>query len=124
MSRRSKNPPPISNVGRPETASLEDIFVFRRARNVTEFLEEHPYLCPLLFEAYDRIQEHFGPRPQVTLEVVTDPEATDDRMLYAFIATRLPPEEALEKLDQFDEEWWLTALARTQGMLCIDIEFV
>ncbi len=124
MSRRSKAPVSPPSAGRPGTASLEDIFALRQPREVTEFLEEHPHLGSLLLEAYNHIQEHFGPRPQVTLDVVIDPEATDDRILYLFIATPLPPENALEKLDRFDEEWWLSALDRAQGKLCVHVEYL
>ncbi|MGH9782845.1 MAG: hypothetical protein ACRD88_01560 [Terriglobia bacterium] len=103
---------------------LEDIFVLRQAREVTEFLGEHPYLGPLLLEVYDHIQEHFGPRPRVALEVVADPEGTDDRELYALIATQLPPEAALEKLERLDKGWWLSAMDRAQCKLSIDVEFL
>ena len=124
MSRRSKNPLSTSPAGRSGTASLEEAYVFRQAREVAEFLEEHPYLGSLLLEAYDHIQEHFGLRPRVALEVVTDPEATDDRELYALIGTHLSPEAALQRLERLDKEWWLAAMDRAQCKLSIDVEFL
>ncbi|MCI0692184.1 hypothetical protein L0337_09300 [candidate division KSB1 bacterium] len=74
-------------------------------------------------ETYDKIGNYFGPQPEVVLEVVADPEADDDRELFTFIRTSLPPQEALEKLDQLDENWWLDAGDQADGKLCIHLEF-
>jgi hypothetical protein len=59
----------------------------------------------------------------VFLEVVTDPEAIDDRQLVAFIRTDLDPMGALASLDQFDRSWWLEASHRSRGKMCIHLEF-
>jgi hypothetical protein len=96
-------------------------YSIRRRIEVSAFLEAHPCLVPLLLEAYDEIAQHFGPSP-VFLEVVTDPEATDDRQLVAFIRTDLEPTEALARLDRFDKSWWLEASPRSRGKLCIHLE--
>ncbi len=88
-----------------------------------KFLAAHPFLEPLLVETYDKIGNYFGPQPEVVLEVVADPEADDDRELFTFIRTSLPPQEALEKLDQLDENWWLDAGDQADGKLCIHLEF-
>lgn len=107
-----------------EVQMLEELYVFRKRMEVLRFLDVHPFLVLLLLEAYTKIGKHFGPYPQVFLEVVSDPEATDDRKLFAFIGTRLSPDEALDSLERFDEEWWLGTLDEAQGELCIDIEFL
>ena len=109
---------------RQEIAWLNEIFAFRRQPQVAKFLRDHPFLAPLLSEAYLEIEKHFGPSPSVFLEVVTDPEATDDHMLYALIGTRLPPEDALERLDRLDEDWWLGSLDRARNSLCIHVEYL
>jgi hypothetical protein len=102
---------------------LSQFYTFRGAQEVSGFLHAHPFLAPLLLEAYNKIAKHYGPSPQVVLEVVTDPEATDDRELFVFIRTNLPPDEALSKLDQLDKEWWLDEADRAKGKLCIHVEF-
>jgi len=73
---------------------------------VTWFLQAHPFLAPLLLKVHRKIFEYFGSSPEVALEVVTDPEGMDDRELFVFICTGLPPDEALSRLDQLDKEWW------------------
>ncbi len=65
----------------------------------------------------------FGSHPEVALEVIIDSEAVDDRELFAFIRTSLPSDEVLTKLDRLDHEWWLDAMDRAKGKLCIHVEF-
>jgi hypothetical protein len=103
---------------------LDELYIFRRSMEVMSFIEDHPLLVPLLEEAYINIVRYFGPYPHVFLEVISDPEATNDRQLFAFIGTHLSPDQALNSLERFDEEWWLDVLDQAQGKLCIDIEFL
>lgn len=107
-----------------EVQMLEELYVFRRRMEVLRFLDVHPFLVPLLLEAYAKIGRYFEPYHEVFLEVISDPEATNDRQLFAFIGTRLPPDEALDSLEPFDEEWWLDTLDEARGKLCIDVEFL
>jgi hypothetical protein len=86
------------------------------------FLKGHQYLEPILEEAADRIDDYFPGSPLV-LEVVNDPESTEDRQLVLFIVTDLGPAQAMERLDRFDEDWWVDALDKAQGKLCITLEF-
>lgn len=103
---------------------LEREYVFKDHREVKEYIEINPFLIPLLFEAYGKIKLYFESYPQVFLEVVTDPEVPDDIKLVAFIRTCMEPKEALDRLDRLDREWWLQAMERAQGKLCIHLEFV
>ena len=104
-----------------EILRLMGLYNFR-GREVTEFLERNDFLIPLLFEAHGEIKDRFG-SAVFFLEVIADPEAADDRELYALVATHLPPEAALEKLERLDKEWWLAAMDRARCKLCIDVEF-
>ena len=87
------------------------------------FLEQYPFLGPLLVEAHDHIHRYFE-EPQLLLEVVIDPEAIDADRLVAYVATRLSVEEALDRLHQLDEGWWLDAFERGQRKLLIDVDFL
>lgn len=104
-------------------AQLRNLYSLRDESTVETFLQEHTYLIGLLLEAYWYIEAYFGSFPRVFLEVVIDPEATDDCQLVAYISTTLPPDEALDKLQQLDEDWWLDAMDSSKGKLCIDLEF-
>ena len=121
MTRKHMNP---VIARQPKENLLEEVYVFRRPPEVAGFLEKNSFLISLLFEVYPQIEKYFGKNAPVFLEVVTDPEATDDRELYALIATQLPPEAALEKLERLDKGWWLSAMYRAQCKLSIDVEFL
>jgi hypothetical protein len=103
--------------------SLSQIYTFRRREEAGEFLHQHPFLVPLLNEAHDKIAEHFGPSPDVVLEVVTDPEVHGLVEMFGYIVTSLTPEEAGKRLQQFDREWFLRHAHRANGLLNFDVEF-
>src|SRR5579864_4182961 len=84
--------------------NLENFYIFRDANEVTSFLEENPFLAPLLVESYPYIKKHF-PNADVFLEVVHDPEMVGYTQLVAFIAVKQTAEEASQALDRLDEEW-------------------
>lgn len=60
---------------------------------------------------------------EIVLDVVTDPEVTEDQELIISIHTSLPPGEAFRKLNQLDDEWWLDASINAQEKICIHVEF-
>jgi hypothetical protein len=117
--------PGVSVVSLPPAVvrCLERLYIFRDREEVLWFLERYPFLVSLLLEAYEEIWNYF-PYSQVSLEVISDPEALDEYQLLASISTSLAPDEAIDKLEQFDESWWLDALDRVQSKLCIDVEFL
>jgi hypothetical protein len=101
---------------------LEKLYIFRDASEVTSFLEENPFLIPLLVESYPYIKKYF-PDADVFLEVVHDPEIIGYTQLIAFIAVRQNAEEADEALDRLDEEWAPEALERAGNKFLITLEF-
>jgi hypothetical protein len=90
---------------------LEEIYLFREATAVRRFLQPH-------------LAKHFGPAPQVALEVVSDPEANGAKQLFAYIRTTLPVEAAMAQLDLLDEEWFLGQLDRVNGLFNFNLESV
>ncbi|MFH0812210.1 MAG: hypothetical protein V2A69_05160 [Pseudomonadota bacterium] len=97
-------------------------YIFRDPQEVESFLAENPSLFPLLAAAYPEIRKYF-PREKFFLEVVSDPEGRDRKELVLYIRTNLPAEDALYKLGQFDDDWWLDASTEARGKLCIHVEF-
>jgi hypothetical protein len=104
--------------------SLFHIYQLRDDRSVNDFIRENPFLIELLFESNQKIKEHFGSDVQVILELLVDPEAGDYRELFALVLTELKPEEALERLEKLDNEWWLEASSLAKGLLNIDVEYI
>src|SRR5215469_13388283 len=86
--------------------NIEKLYIFRDANEVTGFLEENPFLIPLLVEAYAHIKEYF-PDSDVCLEVAHDPELIGQKQLITFIVVGPNVENASQTLDHLDENWWL-----------------
>lgn len=102
---------------------LKSIYIFRRPEEVSRFLESNPSLTAFLVEAHEKIQEKFGSRPEVVLEVVRDPEVPGLVQMFAYIVTGLMPEEASNRLQRFDQEWFLREVSRAKGLVNFDLEF-
>lgn len=102
---------------------LWQLYAFRRPEEVSWFLQAHPFLVPLLLEAHGKIAEYFGPSPEVVLEVVTDLEVHGMVEMLGYIVVPLTPEEAGERLQQFDRQWFLLEVHRANGLLNFDVEF-
>lgn len=102
---------------------LQQWYVFRADLiEILRFFEKYPFLVSLLVEAYSNIKEFF-PYSLVYLMIATDSEEFGIDRLITFIATDLAPDDALDALSAFDKKWWLNSLKRTQGKLCIALEF-
>jgi len=101
-------------------SSIESLYSLQGKTAVVQFIDEHSFLIPLLLEAREKIDVYF-PNPEVSLEVITDPEAEGDYQLLASVSTNLSAEDAYRRLKEFDRAWWLDTLGRSQGLLCISI---
>jgi hypothetical protein len=106
-----------------ELTLLSRLYNIRRESEVFEFLEDKPSLILLVLNAHERIRDYFGSSTELVLEVITDPEATEDYELVIFVRTSLSPDDAFSKLEQLDEEWWLDASSEMREKLCIHVEF-
>ncbi len=90
---------------------------------VFAFIDENPFLLPLLLETQKKIEVYFR-NSLVYLEMETDPELAPEPRLLAIISPSCPPEEAFAKFSLFSREWWLdTAMTRTQNKLHIRVEY-
>lgn len=114
----------IPTVGTSQTDSdrLKQLYAFREPERVGQFLEKHPFLVPLLLEAPTEINYHF-PGDSLFLEVAIDPEAvsSEDDELFLLIVTNIDAEEAVEKMWNLDEKWWLKASGKSRNKLEISL---
>lgn len=104
-------------------ARLRRLYEFRNEVAVEGFLEDRPLLIQLLFNAHKKIREYFDPGSQLSLTVVADPEAQEERELFLFIQTGLHPRAARTLLAELDREWWLDAMLDAKGEMTISLEF-
>jgi hypothetical protein len=104
---------------------LEARFDFDDEPAVLRLLGEHPGLIPLLLEAREQVSVYF-PGSTALLRVLADPLPDDDNneLLVLYIQTTLAPPEALARLRQFDEDWWLDAVPRAERKLGTALEYI
>ncbi len=103
------------------TQSLEQLYTFGRADEIQSFLSANPCLVPLLEEAYPHIRRYF-PDAQLLLEVITDTEVAGWVTLFLHIISS-QPEKALGKLHEFEDDYWLDNLDRSQNKLSFSIGY-
>lgn len=108
------------SISQSDIESLERLYTFREPTEVLQFLEQYSFLVPLLLNAHKTIRKYFPDSP-LFLEYVTDPEI-DDPQLVVFIATNLEPEEALDRLDEFDDDWYNDNSNRDQGKMYFNLD--
>lgn len=106
-----------------QVGKLRKLYEFRNGAAVVEFLEENPFLTPLLFSAYDKVRRYFA-GSRLVLKVIADPEAQEERELFVFIQTKLPPKAARPLFAEFEREWWLDAMLDARGEMNISLEYV
>lgn len=112
----------LNPVSLADIESLEKLYSFRGKTEILEFLEINDFLIPVLLEAPDKIC-HYFPDAELFLELVTDPEAVDDAMLELAICMNLNPDEAVDKLNQFKDDWWLNLSDKIRQPFCPILEY-
>ena len=102
---------------------LEHQYEFRNSPAVKEFIRKNEYLTELLLEARQRIREYFGPDVSAALDVIREPGAKNGGRLFVLILTTLRPKEAVSRLEELDQGWWLDVILAARGKLTIDIDY-
>jgi len=101
---------------------LNNKYTLKTVKDVYDFVGNNLHLLPLLMEAYHRIRNFF-PSEILFLEVVTDPDEIGEKQLVIYICTDLSPRDAIDKLDQLDDNWWLNASDASDSKLLIQVEY-
>ena len=97
---------------------LEGIYTFKNPPEIRIFLWTHiEGLIETLFSTYNQIKRVFGENMiGLYLEYDRDHEEKFEG-LFAVIETNLSPEESLNLLDKFDEEWFLDNVSNEVGSI-------
>lgn len=112
----------LKSVSAADIEALEKLYNFREKTEIVEFLEIYQFLIPVLLEAPDKISNYF-PDAELFLECVSDPEVVGEAMLELAICMNLEPDEAVDKLNQFQDDWWLDLSDRIRESLCPILEY-
>jgi hypothetical protein len=91
--------------------------------NVEQFLDKHKDIANLVLEAYTKIRDFFTSET-LLLELISDTSIEGGEELFVYIQTYLSVEEAVEKINNFDEQWFLDQLSRTKGLFNFNLRFL
>lgn len=100
---------------------LEPFYDLRESEETLDFITKNSFLLQWLLPLYFEIRGHF-PGSKLYLEVVSDPEL-DDVRLVSFVKVDCDPREAIERLDKFDRDWAGIVPKRVDQRLTITLEF-
>ena len=96
-------------------ALYNNLYTMRNPTDIRKFLKNNKYLIPLISEAYHKLHMFFPPSA-VFMEVL------QNEMVIS-VGTSLSANEAKNKLDEFDDRWWLNECIKSNAKLCITVEF-
>jgi len=89
---------------------------------ILAFLEHNPGVAPLLSDIRSNIRRFFGEDP-VRLDMFYDPEWPEDGpKLVVNIQTHFASHEALDRLHQFDNTWWIKRRKDIDAALMVSFE--
>jgi hypothetical protein len=100
-----------------------DGYILPKPSAVGNFIQAHQELASLINEAYQELRKYFSSE-DLKLELVTDPEIAEEQQLFVYILTSLSVTDALQKFDEFDQQWWLARIDRANGLLNFNLRFV
>ncbi|SRR5258708_5748737 len=87
---------------------------------VSQLLGNSSFLAAVLREIAREINACFN-ATSISLKTSRDPDKVDAHQLAVYIHTDLPPRDALAKLHEFDEGWWLENQHRARGLISVDV---
>ena len=102
---------------------LSRMYTLSNYSRLLHFFGENRYLIPVVVEAHEELKKRF-PSEELLLEVVSDPEADGCDELFAYILTSLSVEDALQRLNDLDEQWFLNQLDSTNGLFNFNLRFI
>lgn len=108
------------------THKLSKISFFYRVENVIDvhrFLQKHSNLIDVLLEAHPQIRKYF-PSEKLRLKLYVDPESPQwEKLVLSICASPESVDQALNQLDELDENWWIDASLGVAVNLCIHLDF-
>lgn len=96
-------------------ALYNNLYVMINPTKIKDFLKANRYLISLVSEAHQELQRFF-PHSPISMKI-------HQNELVVAVKTSISPEDADERLNNFDDEWWIDASTRSNARLCITVEF-
>ena len=101
----------------------ERLFDIRDKKNVESYLKENPSLVGTLLEVKEKIKKYF-PEEALALDVTVDPHGhSETKQLIVYVVTDRSAIDAHNRLEEFDNNWWLQQLTEIGPLCSVEIEF-
>ena len=85
--------------------TLEKSYIFRDKTEVIDFINQYPFLLPVVLEAPVQISNYFSEQ-KLLLQVINDPEIPNYvHLVLSIILTDLDPDEAMDREDELRKNW-------------------
>jgi hypothetical protein len=112
----------LEEIINPATSyKLDSLYEYRNQNDVAHYLQSYPGLNDFLEESYYHVRKYFGATAKLALEVIREPEA-QYKQLMVYINTSLPVDEALNRLDRFDNQWFLDHINQIGHLINFNLE--
>jgi hypothetical protein len=105
-----------------KSAALRPRIAYRNTKAVKEFLACHPEIEDFVNASWPALVQAFQGSVDVILELLSDPEGESDAHLVGWIQSTDDIQTGLEKLEQFEDEWFLDHMAAVDNKFNYNIE--
>ncbi len=91
---------------------------------ILKFIEDRLFLLEIIYQTALVLRQIFGSQARLKLELASDPD-TGEQELFALVhvPSGTLPEEALQKLREFDERWFVGVQKDVDGQFNVDVVF-
>jgi hypothetical protein len=120
---------PENQIVQYKTSLMEGLAIISRYYSIDNFLEilkflrQHQNLIAVLVEAYHQIRQYL-PLERLRLKLYIDPESSQwEYLLISICSSPDSVDEAWDKLNQFENNWWNDASIGVATHICINLEF-
>ena len=102
---------------------LKSIFHVTNFLAIEQYLDQNTFLCNVVFEVETAIRKYFS-EENLRLELYKDPEGEMSDELAIYILTRKEPHIALDKLEEFDCEYWIEKANQWDNFISVNLEYL
>ena len=112
----------LSNKIQDRINTIMENYQLNNKEDVQHFLQENSSILSLVNETYSRIHEYIPETRKVVLEVLVDPEENQTNLI-AKIYPNLSIDDALDRLDNFDKQWFANKFIESNTLFNVTLDF-
>ena len=112
---------PVAKINQERIDFIMENYELIDENDVISFIHEKPSILKLVNDTYTKLHEFIPTVNRITLEVLFDPE-DDQKNLVAKIHSNLPIDAVLDKLDEFDQQWFASKFIESDMLFNVSID--